>query len=240
VKLVVVTGTGTEVGKTWVAAGLLRLARQAGLAVAARKPLQSLDPGLGSSPAGPLGAGSSEGGSLGGSWGGGSSGGAASPPAGSDAAVLAAASGEDPDVVCPPERTYLVPMAPPMAAERLGRPVPSLASLAAGLGLPAGVDLAVVEGAGGVASPLAADGDAADLARLLGADVAVVVADPSLGVISSARLAARALQPVPVVVHLNRFEPTEELHRLNREWLASRCGLDVTTTIGELLEAVRP
>jgi hypothetical protein len=54
------------------------------------------------------------------------------------------------------------------------------------------------------------------------------------------RRAAGPLQPVPAVVHLDRFEPTEELHRLNREWLASRCGLDVTTTIGELLEAVRP
>jgi len=232
VKLVVVTGTGTEVGKTWVAAGLLRTARQAGLVVAARKPLQSLDPGPGSPPAGSLGgAASTLAGSLGG---------ASSTLAGSDAAVLGAASGEDPDVVCPPERTYLVPMAPPMAAERLGRPVPTLASLAACLDIPAGADLAVVEGAGGVASPLAADGDTADLARLIGADVAVVVTEPALGVISSARLAARALHPVPVVVHLNRFDERDELHRLNRQWLSTRDGLDVTTTLGELLEAVRP
>ncbi len=43
-RLVVVVGTGTEVGKTWVAARLLTHLRSQGLRVAARKPAQSFDP----------------------------------------------------------------------------------------------------------------------------------------------------------------------------------------------------
>jgi dethiobiotin synthetase len=41
--LVAVLGTGTEVGKTWVAAAALARARDAGLTVAARKPAQSAE-----------------------------------------------------------------------------------------------------------------------------------------------------------------------------------------------------
>ena len=43
-RLVVVVGTGTDVGKTWVAARLLIDLRAAGVTVAARKPAQSFDP----------------------------------------------------------------------------------------------------------------------------------------------------------------------------------------------------
>jgi dethiobiotin synthetase len=39
-----VVGTGTDVGKTWVTARLLRELREAGCSVAARKPAQSFDP----------------------------------------------------------------------------------------------------------------------------------------------------------------------------------------------------
>jgi len=42
-RLVLVTGTGTEVGKTWVACRLARALRARGLVVAARKPAQSYD-----------------------------------------------------------------------------------------------------------------------------------------------------------------------------------------------------
>ena len=43
--LVVVTGTGTAVGKTWFSAVTLGLLRARGVRVAARKPAQSFDPG---------------------------------------------------------------------------------------------------------------------------------------------------------------------------------------------------
>jgi dethiobiotin synthetase len=42
--LIVVTGTGTDVGKTFVTAATIRLLRDDGIAVAARKPVQSFDP----------------------------------------------------------------------------------------------------------------------------------------------------------------------------------------------------
>ncbi|TDN77185.1 AAA domain-containing protein [Pseudonocardia autotrophica] len=44
-RLILVTGTGTEVGKTWVTAALSRRLRAFGIEVAARKPAQSFTPG---------------------------------------------------------------------------------------------------------------------------------------------------------------------------------------------------
>ena len=198
--LVVVTGTGTEVGKTWLSARLLGLARARGLSVAARKPAQSFE--------------------------------ASDPLSSTDAARLAAATGEEPSAVCPDSRSYPVAMAPPMAAEALGRPVPSLASLVGSVtsSWPApGCDLGLVEGAGGVASPLASDGDSADLARGLSADRVVLVADAGLGTINAVRLSVGAVAPLPVVVHLNRFDPDDDLHRRNLEWLRARDGFTLTT-----------
>jgi dethiobiotin synthetase len=46
-RVVVVVGTGTEIGKTWVAARLLETWRRDGIPVAARKPAQSFTPGQG-------------------------------------------------------------------------------------------------------------------------------------------------------------------------------------------------
>jgi dethiobiotin synthetase len=130
-------------------------------------------------------------------------------------------------------------MAPPMAAAALGVTLPGIAELAAALAAswPApGCDLAVVEGAGGVASPLGADGTTADLAAALRPDRVVVVADPELGVIHSARLCVGALAPLPAVVHLNRFDGGSELHRRNAAWLAEVDGMTVTTAVDDLLD----
>lgn len=207
-QLIVITGTGTEVGKTWVAVALLELARRAGRSVAARKPAQSFQPG--------------------------------EDP--TDAERLAAASGEPPEQVCPSHRSYPVPLAPPMAAEALAVAPPSMAELAAeiaGSWPPhrSAVDIGLVEGAGGIASPLASDGDTAELARRLAADAVVLVADPALGVIHSVRLARLALPPsIPTVVYLNRFDSHQDLHRRNRDWLADRDGFTVATEPVELLE----
>jgi dethiobiotin synthetase len=43
-RIVAVAGTGTEVGKTFVAAGVLRTLRERGYEIAARKPVQSFSP----------------------------------------------------------------------------------------------------------------------------------------------------------------------------------------------------
>jgi dethiobiotin synthetase len=203
-RVVAVLGTATEVGKTWVSCGLLEALRAAGTTVAARKPAQSFDP-----PA-PTGG----------------------PP--TDADLLAQATGERPDDVCPTHRWYPVPLAPPMAADRLGLPPIHLDDLVRELAWPDDVQVGLVETAGGARSPIAHDGDGAELARRLAADVAVLVADAGLGTIHSVRVAVDALTPVPVVVVLNRFDGDDALHRENLAWLTERDGFDVVTGIPEL------
>lgn len=194
-----VLGTGTEVGKTWVSARLLEAWRAAGHAVAARKPAQSFEPGTGPT----------------------------------DAEVLAAATAEAPSAVCPPERSYAVALAPPMAADVLGRPRLTVAGLVTGLAWPPGTAVGLVETAGGVRSPQAHDGDGVALCGALGPDALVLVADAGLGTINAVRLCADALAasgdgpaPPPVVV-LNRFDEHTELHRRNRAWLEDVDGYDV-------------
>jgi dethiobiotin synthetase len=147
-----------------------------------------------------------------------------------DADVLAGATGETPETVCPPHRWYPVPMAPPMAADALGKPSFTIADLVDELRWPAPVpDVRWLETAGGVRSPIAADGDCGDLARAVGADLIVLVADAGLGTINAVRLSVGALSGFPVVVVLNRFDTGSDLHRRNRDWLQLQCGFDVVT-----------
>lgn len=54
-RLVLVAGTHTEVGKTWATAAVAAGLRRAGVAVAARKPVQSYEPGAGPTDAEVLG-----------------------------------------------------------------------------------------------------------------------------------------------------------------------------------------
>ena len=124
-------------------------------------------------------------------------------------------------------------MAPPMAADVLGRPPFTVADLVAELAWERGIEVGLVEAAGGVRSPLAVDGDGPELARLLGPDAVLLVADAGLGTINAVRLASAALVPVapsPVVV-LNRFDEDDDLHRRNLEWLR-RDGFDVVSLPG--------
>lgn len=200
--LVVVSGTGTEIGKTWVTAALARGLQDDGVAVAARKPAQSF---------------------------------AADDLHARDADVLADATGEPPDAVCPSHRSYATAMAPPMAADALGLDPFTIADLAAETTWPAGLDVGLVEGAGGPRSPLASDGDTVDLARALAPDAIVLVGDAGLGTINGVRLAIEPLHAVaPVVVFLNRFTDTDDLHRRNRSWLAR--DFDVAVQIGDLVD----
>ena len=83
--LAFVAGTATEVGKTWWTAAVARELRDAGVTVAARKPVQS------SAPGDPL-----------------------------DADLLAAATGVDPDTVCPAHRTYADPVGTADGRRRAG------------------------------------------------------------------------------------------------------------------------
>ncbi len=185
--LVLVTGTGTEIGKTWWTARVAQALRTRGEVVAARKPVQSF----------------------------------AATDTSTDADVLAAATGEDPFDVCPAGRRFEVAMAPPMAAAALGRPPFTIAELAAELIWPDACAVGLVEGVGGPRSPLAADGDTVDLARALRPDLVLLVADAGLGTINAVRLSLAALDGEAVVVALNRFDPRDDLHVRNREWLAA-------------------
>ena len=201
-RLVLVAGTGTDVGKTWVSARLLSALRAAGSTVAARKPAQSFDPG--------------------------------DDPTGFDSAVLGAASGEPSERVCDPGRWYEIAMAPPMAADALGRNRFTLAQLVAELVWPApAVDVGLVETAGGVRSPQTHDGDVVAVAGLLAPDIVLLVADAGLGTLNSVRLSVDALpKAVPVVVVLNRYDEGNDLHRRNRRWLLEEDGLSVVTMPG--------
>jgi dethiobiotin synthetase len=159
-----------------------------------------------------------------------------------DADILGRATGQDPEAVCPPHRRYPVALAPPMAAAALGLPGFRISDLSreAAAGWPAPpVDVGLVEGAGGVASPQADDGDTTALISALAPERVVLVADAALGTINLVRLCLRALGGGrPVTVHLNRFDAAVDVQRRNRDWLAGPDGLEVTTTIAELANRV--
>ena len=194
--MVLVSGKGTGVGKTWFSAVTLGLLRDRGVTVAARKPVQSFEEG--------------------------------EHP--TDAEVLGAATGEDPEQVCASARAYERAMAPPMAAEALGRPAFTVADLADELRWPAGIRVGVVEGVGGPRSPIAVDGDSVDLAAAIRPDLVVIVADAGLGVVNAALVSVEPFAPRPVVVALNRFDEHDDLHARNRRWLELRSGLDLVTS----------
>lgn len=221
--LVAVLGTGTEVGKSWVSAAVLRELVGRGWSVSARKPAQSFDPdtsdGSGGEP--------------------------------HDSEVLAAATGESEADVCPAHRRYPVALAPPIAAVELGLPGFTIADLAREVegswgGLAA--DLGLVETAGGVASPAADDGHSGDLAAALTPEVIVLVADAALGAIHAVRSSLACCAPTAgagtgtgagtTIVHLNRFDTTARVQVLNRDWLRDRDGCRVTTDIDELADAL--
>ncbi|HMK63213.1 MAG TPA: dethiobiotin synthase, partial [Acidimicrobiales bacterium] len=147
-----------------------------------------------------------------------------------DAELLGAASGEAPHTVCPPWRWYPLPMAPPMAAARLGRPLPRLAELLEELVWPPPpAEVGLVETAGGLRSPQGVDGDALDLVSALSPNLVVAVADAGLGTIHAVRLVASAMATVdaPYVVVLNRFDGANPLNLDNLRWLTQQDGLDV-------------
>jgi dethiobiotin synthetase len=138
-----VTGTDTGVGKTQVAAAIIRRLAVGGCRVAAYKPVASgVDPdGL---------------------------------AAGSDAAVLweAAARRGTPADVCP--QAFAAPISPPRSARAAGRSVDQRLIVAGLAAWRDSSDVVVVEGAGGLFSPLGDTMSNADLARLAGLPLVVV------------------------------------------------------------------
>src|SRR5918994_3182389 len=202
-EVVVVSGTDTAVGKTWVTARLAEAMARRGTKVVVRKPVQSFDPADGLT----------------------------------DAEILATASRDVPASVCRRHRWYETPLAPPMAAEALGKPPIRLRDLVDETDVPADA-ITLVEGVGGARSPLAADGDTVALAAALDAGVVLLVAPPGLGAINSVRLGASAFAPRPVIVYLNHFAATNETHVRNLEWLTEVDHFAVCSSIDELTDKV--
>ncbi|MGC1301942.1 MAG: dethiobiotin synthase [Caulobacteraceae bacterium] len=201
---VFITGAGTDIGKTYASAALVRARRAAGRQVTALKPVASGLPREISDPAFSR----------------------------SDTATLLAAQGLEttPETVaaCSPWR-FEAPLSPDMAARAEGR----VLQLAEVIGwcetrlaaAPAGTDV-LIEGVGGVMSPVAEDGLVLDWILALGVPT-LVVCGSYLGAISHALTAVEALQargaPVAGLI-LNESENAtvdfeavaETLHRFGR------------------------
>jgi dethiobiotin synthetase len=163
---VFVTGTGTDVGKTYVTAALLRAMTASGLLADALKPVVS-----GFDPA---------------------------SPEGSDPAVLLQALGRPvtPETLAAmsPWR-FAAPLSPPLAAQREGRILSAaeVTRLCRDRVAAAHDRLLLVEGAGGVMSPLDDGATMLDLAGAL-ALPALLVAGSYLGTLSHVLTAAVALR----------------------------------------------
>ena len=196
VPTVVVVGTATDVGKTFVAVELVGALVRAGLRVAARKPLQSFSPGEGATDAERLAEASGE------------------PPH-----VVTDDRFSYPAAAAPPIAARRLGRPEPRRGEVLGWLAASLLDAA---GAPA-YDVAVVELVGGLRSPHALGADGLALLGALRPAEVLLVAPAGLGALNDVALATeaigRALPGVACSVLLNRFDRREVVHRENLEWL---------------------
>jgi dethiobiotin synthetase len=206
--LVVCTGTGTDVGKTWVGAAVLAELRRRGRTVSARKPAQSFDPVDGS----PL-----DGATL-----------AAATGESADDVCPAHRTYAVP--MAPPMAADVLGQELPALAELLGElrwpdPVPDLRWLE----LVGGPRSPIAHDGDGVdlTARLRPDGVVLVADAGLGTINAVVL--------SSAPFAELGLEPVVV---LNRYDPEVDLHVRNRAWLAARCPGPVVTDVPALADVL--
>jgi dethiobiotin synthetase len=204
--IVVITGTGTEVGKTWFAAATIEALRRAGHSVVARKPVQSFAADDAATDAHVLGRASGE-----------------APE------TVCPAHRWFPMAVAPPMAAAALGL-PRFTIADLAGEVRSHQSTGDEDAI------VVVEGAGGARSPIADDGDTVALAHALAAERVVIVADAGLGTINAVRLTVAALPSWTPVIALNRYDENDDLHRANRAWLEEREGLLVVTSPSRLAD----
>jgi dethiobiotin synthetase len=221
--VVVVAGTGTDVGKTWVAARLLQAWRRAGLSVAARKPAQSYVPGDGPTDAEVLAAASGE-----------------APT------TVCLPIRSYPVAMAPPMAAAAlhvpVPTMADLVAEMSWPSVPAdigLVETAGGVRSPQGADGDVTD----LVSALAPD------CLVLVADAGLGTIN-AVRLSVSALTDGSPDTPTPIVI-LNRFDLSSDLHRRNQAWLrdhdaiaamaSTDPGLDsVATDMARLLPPARP
>lgn len=171
-KALFVAGAHTDVGKTHVACAILRCARAAGLSVEALKPVVSgFDPRA---------------------------------PQGSDPWRLLEAAGVEPTLAAiarlSPWR-FAAPLAPPMAARAEGQrlPLAPMTALARQRLADSRADLFLVEGVGGLMSPIADDATGLDFMAEL-AVPAILVGGSYLGAISHTLTALKLTPDVRAVI----------------------------------------
>jgi dethiobiotin synthetase len=133
-------------------------------------------------------------------------------------------------------------MAPPIAASVLESAQFHVADLIGEVtgstrDLPHGT-IVLVESVGGVRSPIAIDGDTVTLVSELKPELVVLVADADLGTINLVRLSHDVLLAHRTVVYLNRYDPEDEMHNRNRDWLVTHLGLEVVSDAVALEEIV--
>jgi dethiobiotin synthetase len=197
-----VTGTDTDVGKTVLSAALLAAMTAAGEPVAAHKPAVT---GLDEQPGeGVVGVGHAA---------------APWPP---DHELLGAAADMAPEDIAP--RRYGPAVSPQLAAELAGEPLDRRELLAAGAEVAASAvreeRTLIVEGAGGLLSPLAAELTVCDLAVALKLPL-LIAARPGLGTVNHALLTLQAARAAGLSVRAVVLTPWPErpsrLERYNRE-----------------------
>ncbi len=192
--VVLVAGTGTDVGKTWVAARLLEAWRRAGLTVAARKPAQSFVAGSGPTDAEVLGAASGE-----------------------DPAAVCPPARWYPVPLAPPMAAAALGLPGPTVSEfvdALAWPAPAvdlgLVETAGGVRSPQADDGDVVDMVAAIAPDrivLVADAGLGTI-NAVRLSVGALVDGTGTGTV----------RPAPFVV-LNRYDPSSDLHRRNLDWL---------------------
>ena len=202
-----ITGTSTEVGKTHVAAMIARALVAAGRRVGVYKPVAS-------------GCREENGERI-----------------ADDAVQLWDAAGRpgELDRVCP--QRFLAPLAPPRAAALEGRLVDAMLLRSGVEYWAASSDVVLVEGAGGLMSPLSDEDYNLDLAAAFGFPLVVVAAN-ELGVINAALqtlITARAKAPglpiAGVVLNQTARRADDASLATNAEELAARCDAPLLTTV---------
>jgi dethiobiotin synthetase len=78
------------------------------------------------------------------------------------------------------------------------------------------------------------------VAELTEPDVVVLVADAGLGTVNAVLLSLAPFEARRSIVILNRFDPADDLHLRNRDWLQDRHDVDVVTSARELALRLAP
>lgn len=210
---VFVTGTGTEVGKTVVAAAIAHTLAADGKRVAVFKPaLTGLDDFLADGPK--------------------KSAGVAFLAHGPDHVVLreAARSSQSDDEIAP--YRYGPPMSPHLAAKLAGEEIQPARLLEAARAAATGADALVCEGVGGLLVPLAVDYLVRDLASELGLQL-VIAAFPGLGTINHTLLTIEAARSAGLELAMVVLTPWPEkpgrIEASNRETIAALGKVEVET-----------